>query len=159
VSDPTAPILPASYGYELGVRRTIGRRAEVAAAWWLLDLESEFTWVGDEGSTEAGGATRRRGLEMDGRWRLAQRLWLEVDATAARGRYRGSEEVIARSPRFTFNAGVVVSEWNGWSGQFRMRHVGDHAAVEDGSVEAHGSTVSGPPPPPALSHRWDALLS
>ena len=159
VSDPTAPVLPASHGYELGVRRTIGRGAEVAAAWWLLDLESEFTWLGDEASTEAGGATRRHGVEIDGRWRVAQHMWVEADATVARGRYRGSGEVIARAPRFTFNAGVVVSDWNQWSGQFRLRHVGDHAAVEDGTVEARGSTVSDVHLRRRLSDRWDALVS
>ncbi|HEY6361796.1 MAG TPA: TonB-dependent receptor [Vicinamibacterales bacterium] len=159
VSDPTAPILPAANGYEFGVRRGFGNRAEVSAAWWLLDLESEFTWVGDEGITEAGGATRRRGVEVEARWRLAPALWADADVTAARGRYRGSDDVIARAPRLTFNAGIVLTDWKDWSGQFRVRHVGDHPAVEDGSVNALGFTVADIHVRRRLSATWDALLS
>ena len=159
VSAPTAPVLPASNGYELGVRRGFGTRAEVSAAWWLLDLQSEFTWIGDEGMTEAGGATRRRGLEVEARWRLAPALWADADVTAARGRYRGSNDVIARAPTLTFNAGVALDDWKKWSGQFRVRHVADHAAVEDGSVDALGFTVSDVHVRRRVTAHWDALLS
>jgi outer membrane receptor protein involved in Fe transport len=159
VSSPTAPVLPASNGYEIGVRRALGRRAEVSAAWWLLDLESEFTWSGDEGTTEAGGATRRRGVEIEGRTRLANAIWLEGDVTASRGRYRDTGEAIARAPRLTFNAALVVTEWKSWSGQFRTRHVGDHPAVEDAAVNARGLTVADAHVRRRLSAGWDALLS
>jgi outer membrane receptor protein involved in Fe transport len=159
VSSPTAPVLPASDGYELGVRRAIGRRAEVSAAWWLLDLESEFTWVGDEGITEAGGATRRRGIEIEGRTRLANAVWLEGDVTASRGRYIESGDAIARAPRLTFNAALVVADWKSWSGQFRARHVGDHPAVENASVNASGYTVADAHVRRRLSAQWDALVS
>lgn len=159
VSDPTAPVLPASNGYEFGIRRGFGNRAELSAAWWLLDLESEFTWVGDEGRTEAGGATRRRGIEVEGRWRLTGSLWVDADMTMARGRYRGSDKVIARAPGLTFDTGMLLDDWKKWSGQFRVRHVGDHAAVEDGSVNARGFTVSDAHVRRRVSEQWDALLS
>jgi outer membrane receptor protein involved in Fe transport len=159
VSSPTAPVLPASSGYELGVRRALGTRAELSAAWWLLDLESEFTWVGDEGITEAGGSTRRRGVEVEGRMRLTSALWVEADVTAARGSYRETGELIARAPRFTMNGGIVLTDWKEWSGQLRVRHVADHPAVEDGSVYADGSTVADAHLRRRLSARWDALVS
>lgn len=107
VSDPTAPVLPASNGYEVGTRRTLGRRAELSATWWLLDLESEFRWIGDEGVTEAAGATRRQGIEIEARSRLTDTLWAEVDMTASRGRYRDTGDAIARAPRFTLNAATT----------------------------------------------------
>jgi len=159
VSDPMARILPGANGYELGVRRSFRQRAELAAAWWLLDLESEFTWVGDEGTTEAGGATRRHGIEMEARWRVAEPLWAEVDITASRGRYRDTGEMIARAPRLTLNSAVVLTDWHDWSGQVRLRHVGDHPAVEDGSVQAAGFTVTDLHVRRRLSGSWDVLLS
>jgi outer membrane receptor protein involved in Fe transport len=159
VNDPTAPILPGANGYELGLRRSFGQRAEVAAAWWLLDLESEFTWVGDEGITEAGGATRRHGPEIEARWRVAAPLWAEVDVTASRGRYRETSDVIARAPRLTLNAAAVLTDWHDWSGQLRVRHVGDHPAVEDGSVDAAGFTVTDLHVRRRVSEDWDALVS
>ncbi|MBM3819522.1 MAG: TonB-dependent receptor [Acidimicrobiia bacterium] len=159
VSSPTAPVLPASHGYEVGARRALGRRAEVSAAWWLLDLESEFTWVGDEGVTEAGGATRRRGVEVEARARLAGELWAEADVTASRGRYRETGELIARAPRFTMNAALVLNDWKDWSAQLRARHVSDHPAVEDGSVNAAGFTIADMHVRRALSPKWDVLVS
>jgi outer membrane receptor protein involved in Fe transport len=159
VSGPSAPVLPVSNGYELGMRHALGTRAELSAAWWLLDLESEFTWVGDEGITDAGGATRRHGIDVEGRVRLAGGLWVEGDLTAARGRYRGTGDLIARAPRFTMNGGLVLSDWKGWSGQLRARHVADHPAVEDGSVDAAGFTVADAHVRRRLSASWDALVS
>ncbi|MBM3818906.1 MAG: TonB-dependent receptor [Acidimicrobiia bacterium] len=159
MSDPSAPILPAANGYELGVRRILSPRAEISAAWWLLDLESEFVWVGDEGVTDAGGATRRHGLELEARWRMSSSLWAEVDVTASRGRYRETGELIARAPRLTFNTAAVLSDWSGWSGQLRVRHVGDHQAVEDGSVKAAGFTVADLHLRRRLSENWDGLAS
>jgi outer membrane receptor protein involved in Fe transport len=159
VSDPAAPILPGANGYELGLRRSFGERAEIAAAWWLLDLESEFTWVGDEGITEAGGATRRHGPEIEARWRIAAPLWAELDVTASRGHYRETNEVIARAPRLTLNAAVLLTDWHDWSGHLRVRHVGDHPAVEDGSVDAAGFTVTDLHVRRRVSEDWDALVS
>jgi outer membrane receptor protein involved in Fe transport len=159
VSAPTAPILPASSGYEFGVRKAIGSRAEISGAWWLLDLDSEFTWVGDEGVTEASGATRRRGVEIEARWRMRNALWAEFDMTASRGGYRQSDEVIARAPRLTMNAALVLTDWNGWSGQARVRHIGDHPAVEDRSVVAEGHSVLDLHARRKLSADWDALFS
>lgn len=159
VSDPTAPVLPGANGYEVGVRRSFGQRAEVAAAWWLLDLDSEFTWVGDEGITDAGGATRRHGPELEARWRVAAPLWAEVDMTASRGRYRETDDLIARAPRLTVSAAAVLTDWLDWSGQVRIRHVADHPAVEDGTVTAAGFTVTDLHVRRRVSEDWDALVS
>lgn len=158
VSSPTAPALPAARGYELGMRRGLGR-AEIAAAWWLLDLDSEFTWVGDEGRTEAGGPTRRHGLEVEARSRLADVLWGELDLAVSRGGYRGSDAVIARAPRFTMRGGLALTGWKGWSGQLEVRHLGGHPAVEDESVMAAGFTVADAHARRRLSPSWDALVS
>ena len=67
--------------------------------------------------------------------------------------------MIARAPRLTLNAGLVLTDWKGWSGQLRARHVGDHPAVEDGSVNAAGFTVADAHVRRQLSPQWDALVS
>jgi outer membrane receptor for ferrienterochelin and colicin len=97
--------------------------------------------VGDEGTTELSGATRRRGLEVEGRWQVCPGVWLEADATRSAGRYRETGEVIARAPRFTLNAAAILSERSGWGAQLRVRHVGDHPANETGSATALGFTA------------------
>jgi outer membrane receptor protein involved in Fe transport len=79
--------------------------------------------------------------------------------TASRGGYRQSDEVIARAPRLTMNAALVLTDWNGWSGQARVRHIGDHPAVEDRSVVAQGHSVLDLHARRKLSADWDALFS
>ncbi len=159
VSSPTAEILPSALGWEVGVRKQIGHRAEVSAAWWHLDLEQEFTWVGDEGTTELSGATRRRGLEVEGRWQVATGLWLEADATRSTGHYRDTGEAIARAPRFTMNASVVLTDRKGWGGQLRVRHVGDHPANESATATSLGFTAADLTVRRRLSSNWTLLAT
>src|SRR4030095_16424562 len=49
-------------------------RTEIFATWWRLDLSSELVFVGDEGTTEARGRTRRDGVEVGTKVRLTD--WL-----------------------------------------------------------------------------------
>ncbi len=56
--------LPEANGYEIGVRTRFFERLEVALAYWWLDSESEFVFVGDAGTTEAKPSSRRRGVEL-----------------------------------------------------------------------------------------------
>ncbi|MBM3262970.1 MAG: TonB-dependent receptor [candidate division Zixibacteria bacterium] len=58
--------LPRAIGSELGVRTTI-KNATLAVALWRLSLEEELAWVGDEGTTEIKGATRRTGFDFEAR--------------------------------------------------------------------------------------------
>jgi hypothetical protein len=95
----------------------------------------------------------------EARWRLASPLWAEVDVTASRGRYRETDALIARAPRLTLNAAVVLADWRDWSGQLRVRHVADHPAVEDGSVDASGFIVTDLHVRRRVSADWDALVS
>ncbi len=65
---PVTP-LARTVGYEMGARtRLLGGRVETALSLWGIDVASETVWIGDEGVTEAGGSTRRLGIEWEGRW-------------------------------------------------------------------------------------------
>ncbi len=57
--------LPRAVGAELGTRLHRGERVSVSAALWRLDLAQEFTYVGDAGTTEPSGRTRRVGLDVE----------------------------------------------------------------------------------------------
>jgi len=139
----TDRVLPRALGGELGARHT-WTGGSVAAAVWGLDLQSELVYVGDEGTTEANGRTRRVGVDLEGRARLLPWLWADVDLNLARGRYRdlpAGENHIPLAPARTSTGGLTVRDLGPAEGGVRYRHVGSRPAREDGSVRAHGHSV------------------
>jgi outer membrane receptor protein involved in Fe transport len=159
VADPSGVALAGADGYEVGYRQVFSDRLEISLAYWLLDLEGELVWVGDEGTTEISGPTRRQGPELEARLKLGDKLWLDGAVFYSRGRYRGSDEAIARAPRLVASGGVTFESSFGLSGNLRLRHVGKHPLVEDGSVEASGYTAAELYLRYGLSQRWEAVVS
>jgi outer membrane receptor protein involved in Fe transport len=142
-SGEVGDVLPRATGVELGARHTWGA-GSVGAAAWLLDLGSELTWVGDEGVTEAGGPTRRIGVEADARLRLAPWLWADVDINLARGRARAAapgEDRIPLAPSFTSSGGFSIRDTGPFEGQLRYRRIGDRPADEAGAIVAPGAGI------------------
>lgn len=89
----------------MGYRQLFANRLELSLAYWFLDLEGELVWVGDEGNTDLAGPTRRHGPEMEARFRVRDKLWVDGAAFYSHGHHRGSEEVIARARRGSWPAG------------------------------------------------------
>src|SRR6185503_5067920 len=63
-----ATLMTPAMGYEVGARVTPIPGLSLEAAGYLLDLDSELVWSGDEGTTEASGQTRRYGVELGARY-------------------------------------------------------------------------------------------
>jgi outer membrane receptor protein involved in Fe transport len=128
-------------GYEVGARFVLEDRLELTATGYVLDLESEVVWVGDEGTTEPSGRTRRVGTELTARATLIE--WLESDLAFqwSRGRFRDSadgEDLIPLAPIYLMTAGLSVIHPAGFSGRLGLTWVGDRPATEDGFLEAEG---------------------
>ena len=141
--DPVDPSAKARGG-ELGVRTRLLDRLDVAAAFWMLDLDSEIVFVGDEGTTEASGATRRIGGELEVRYRILDWLFFDVDytQTVARFRFEPDEaDDVPLAPRFTVNGGITARREDGFFGSLRTRAISARPANEDGSLTAAGYTV------------------
>ncbi|MFO0660698.1 MAG: TonB-dependent receptor [Polyangiaceae bacterium] len=140
-------LLTPATGYE------IGAKAEPLAGWqlygagFLLDLASELVWVGDEGTTEASGQTRRYGVELGSRYRIGNWFYADADLTFTRARYRvnaGNGDAVALAPTRTFTAGVGARPTFGRFtpfGGIRLKHIGDRPANEDASLTAQGFTL------------------
>jgi hypothetical protein len=143
VSSQDEDVLPRALGSELGVRHTWSGGTLGLAA-WLLDLESELVYVGDEGTTEISGATRRVGIDADARLRVRPWLWADVDVNIARGRFRdlpSGEDRIPLAPNLTSAGGLTVRDLGDWTAGVRYRLVGERAADEINSVRARGHTL------------------
>ena len=136
--------LPRAIGGELGFRARVGERLNFSAAAWLLNLEQEFVYIGDEGSTELSGRTKRYGVDLEARLKLLSWLYGDGDVTISTGKLRDDPEdanAIPLAPRFIATGGLTVRHPSGIDGSLRIRHIGDRPANEDNSVTAIGYTV------------------
>ena len=138
--DPVTP-LTAALGYELGARTRLWDRLDLAASLWGLDLDSELVWVGDEGVTEAAGATRRLGLEFEGRLRITSWLFADLDLTLNDAKFvqnAGNGSAVALAPRVTVAAGLSALLPFGLRGALRFTGIDARPATEDGFLTAEG---------------------
>jgi outer membrane receptor protein involved in Fe transport len=133
--------LPRATGAELGTRFNIGKNVLISLAGWYLHMEEELVFVGDEGSTEISGETRRMGLDAEIRMQLACWIWADIDLNLSEGRYVNEPtdaNYIPLAPRFTSQGGISFLHPAGFEGALRYRYLADRPANEDNSVVAMG---------------------
>ena len=144
VTQPEARTLPRAWGEELGMTITPGSGYSFSAVAWVLDLQSELVYNGDDGTTEPSGRTRRLGLDFEGRAQIFSWLYADADVTLSRGRFRDlpkGQNFIPLAPTVTATGGLTVRHPDGYEASLRFRHIDDRPANEDNSVTAHGYTV------------------
>jgi outer membrane receptor protein involved in Fe transport len=141
VSDPGINPLPRARGYEVGFRTRQFERIEFSAAFWLLYLDSELVFVGDEGVTEASDATRRMGFELGTRLKLLDWLVLRGDITSTSAEFRGSGDAVPLAPRFTASGDLTARLPFGLASTLQVLHVGKRPLTEDRSVSSQPFTV------------------
>ncbi len=138
------PTLPRAIGAEVGARYSVSHYITASVSFWGLDLDREFVYVGDEGTTEESGATRRLGIDVDARAQLLSWLWADVDISLSRGRFKGApegENFIPLAPTLTSTGGLTVRIPSGIEESLRFRNIDDRPANETNSVRAKGYTV------------------
>lgn len=140
-TDPATPLSRAR-GYEVGARLSLFERLTLSAAAFLLDLDSETVWVGDEGTTEARGATRRLGVEAEARLKASDWLTFDLDATWTNATFvdnPANAAAVALAPTFMLQGGAVVQhQGTGLSGRLGVLYLADRPATEDGFLQAEG---------------------
>jgi len=133
--------LPRATGAELGFRAGSGSRMILTLAGWYLHLEEELVFIGDEGSTESSGETRRLGVDAELRLQVAKWIWADLDLNLSNGRYvdePDGADYIPLAPRVSSQGGVNFQHPSGFEGALRYRYIGDRPANEDNSVVAEG---------------------
>ena len=135
--------LPKALGADLGAIFKPSPALLFNVAGWWLDLEQEFVYVGDAGIVEAGGKTRRLGVDVSARVQLFRHLFADMDATYTHA--RGNEDEVPQSesyiplaPKLTATGGLGWDKGRGLFGSLRFRCLGDRAANEDNSLIANG---------------------
>ena len=142
IANPGLEALPTARGYEFGVKTRLLPRTEIFATYWFLDLASELVFVGDEGTTEARGRSRREGLEVGAKVKLLDWLTLTGDFT-----YTATAEFVDTGcpfrwrPIWTARADLTARLPFGLSSSLEMRHLGDRIADDFGHHTARGYTL------------------
>ena len=142
VADPKLEALPTARGYEFGFKSRILPRTEIFATYWFLDLASELVFVGDDGTTEARGRSRREGLEVGTKVKLLDWLTFTGDFTyTSTAEFVDTGLPIPLAPIWTARADLTARLPFGLSSSLEMRHVGDRIADDFGHHTARGYTL------------------
>lgn len=139
------PALVKGKGAELGWRFQPNEDFTATVALWQLRLDSELVYVGDAGTTEAGRASRRRGLEATLRWKLDRAWRLELDGALSRARFRGlapegEGNFIDNAVERVVAAGVTYTE-GPLTASLRLRYLGPRALNTLNTVRSRATTL------------------
>ena len=135
--------LVAGTGYEGGIRARPLPGLTLSGTYWWLNLDSELLFIGDGGTTEAQGPSKRRGFELGAFYQPAPWLTIDAEYTKSRGRLSDLPSGTNRIPGAIEDvvAGGFVAKYKQTSLAMRLRHFGSYSLIEDNSVRADPLTV------------------
>jgi outer membrane receptor protein involved in Fe transport len=108
---------------------------ELIATLWQVDLKSELVFVGDEGTTEIRGASRRRGMELAARGQIMGPLYFNGSFTMTSPKFRNGD-AIPLAPELT-GYGAFILQWpQGMTTQLQGTYLGVRPLTEDRSIKA-----------------------
>ena len=154
-------VVPPAYGTDFGGVFKLGKNLVIQSALWYLWLDQEFVYVGDEGVVEAGGQTRRMGIDISARYQLIKNLYADADVSLANPRALSvpkENSYLPLAPKFTSIGGLTYRKQAGWNGSLRYRFMNNRPANDDNSVVAKGYFITDA----AINYnhkKWEAGLS
>lgn len=134
-------IVPKVYGIDAGLIWKPVKDLLMKATLWHLYSQQEFVYVGDEGVIEAGGRTKRFGVDFSARYQFNTWLFADVDLNITKARSVDApkgEDFVPLAPSFTTIGGLTAKNNNGLSGSLRYRYIKDRPADEFNYVIAKG---------------------
>jgi hypothetical protein len=134
---PDSSPLARAKTYEVGLKSkpwgTDG--LELIATLWAVDLESELVYVGDEGTTESRGPTRRRGVEVAARGQVWGPLYFNGSITYTKAEFKNGD-AIPLAPEWTAYGALLLQWPEGLRSQLQATYLGVRPLIEDRSVKA-----------------------
>lgn len=118
--------------YEVGARsRPWGPEGvELIATLWAIDLQSELVFVGDGGTTDIRGATKRRGLEVAARGQVWGPLSFNGSLTWSRARFEDGAPV-PNAPELTAYGALLLRWPEGLTSQIQATYFGVRSLDEN----------------------------
>jgi len=135
-----APKVSTTDFYQLGASHNM-RRCSVSGDLFLIDRSNEQVYIPDDGSFELKGPSRSYGWEAKTSVQLLKHLALNGGFTHVfNAFYKGTTPrvYVDSSPHSVSNTGLTLSDWRGFNGSLRYRHISGY--ILDG--EDPGNPVS-----------------
>lgn len=134
---PGSSPLARAQSYEVGVRsRPWGPQGvEFIATLWRMDLKSELVFVGDEGTTEIRGPSRREGVEVAARGQVSGPLYFNGSVTYTKAEFRNGD-AIPLAPEVTAYGALLLKWPEGLTSQLQATYIGVRPLIEDRSVKS-----------------------
>jgi len=134
---PGSSPLARAKSYEVGVRsKPWGPEGvELTATVWRVDLTSELVFVGDEGTTEIQGASRREGVEVAARGQVWGPLSFNGSVTWTKAAFRNGD-AIPLAPEMTAYGALLLRGPEGLTSQLQATYLGVRPLTEDRSINA-----------------------
>lgn len=137
-------VLPAAYGVDVGALWKPSPQWVLSATVWLLQMQQEFVYVGDEAVVEPSGRTRRLGMDVGVRWQFLHHFYWQADYTYSHARMRDEPQeadYLPLTPVHTLTSGLNYHNGDLNVG-LRCRFLGKRPANEDYSLTARGYLVT-----------------
>jgi hypothetical protein len=131
-------------GAEVGVRTVRVRGLQSTASLWYLTLDSELVFVGDAGTTTAGRASRRAGVEWTNYWRVTRWMTADADLSFSRAAFSDVNPIgdnIPGSLARVISGGATFEATRPLFGGVRLRHFGPRPLIEDASAQSKSTTL------------------
>jgi outer membrane cobalamin receptor len=148
INETTLHRLPKAIGAELGAQYTFKNRLLLSLTYWQLFNSKELVYIGDEGTTENNGTSKRSGIDALVRIQLLKRWYADVDFNTSKnyltqdfwGNNLEQNKYIPLAPTFTTTGGITYKA-KALNTSLRYRHMHNRPANEDNSIVAKGYTV------------------
>ena len=123
--------------YEVGVRsQPWGPDGLLlTATLWAIDLQSELVFVGDEGTTEARGPTKRRGVEAAVRGQVWGPLYVNGSVTWTKAEFNNGD-AIPLAPELTAYGALILQWPEGLRSQLQATYMGVRPLIENRSAKS-----------------------
>jgi TonB-dependent receptor-like protein len=108
---------------------------ELMTTLWAVDLKSELVFLGDEGTTERRGASRRRGIEAAVRGQVWGPVYINGSVTWSQAEFNNGD-AIPLAPELTAYGAVLVQWPEGLRSQVQATYLGVRPLIEDRSATA-----------------------
>jgi len=118
--------------YEVGLRtRPWGSESlEFLVTAWRIDLQSELVFVGDEGTTEIRGASRRQGFEVAARGQVWGPLSVNGSFAWTEAKFRNGD-AIPLAPEFTAYGAAIVQWPEELTSQLQATYLGPRPLTDN----------------------------
>jgi len=134
---PGSSPLARSKNYEIGVRsKPWGLDGmELIATLWQIDLQSELVFVGDSGTTDIRGPSRRRGVEVAARGQVWGPIYFNGSVTYTKAEFRNGD-AIPLAPEVTAYGALLLKWPEGLTSQLQATYLGVRSLTEDRSFKS-----------------------